>query len=190
MNSLASSTRSATRAALIIAQAHMLRGVFVPPAALRAQFRQQQDLAPDSELRAALHAQLGARVTDAADATLFSRASRGMQYLHPNVLRTHFAKAIDAVNAKLTAAGRQHLRHQRRLAAPQHLVGGPARGQVWRATDQSPGEGPRPPVPPDSRGWSVVASLLLTGWGARRPPWAGSESGRFHFLNRVANEKN
>ena len=128
MNSLASSTRSATRAALIIAQAHMLRGVFVPPAALRAQFRQQQDLAPDSELRAALHAQLGARVTDAADAPLFSRASRGMQYLHPNVLRTHFAKAIDAVNAKLPAAGRP-------------LV---PNGFVWHALRQASRRGTRP----------------------------------------------
>lgn len=63
-------------------------------------------LAPDSELRAALQAQLAARVADAADAPLFPRASRGMQYLHPNVLRKHFAKAIEAANAKLTAAGR------------------------------------------------------------------------------------
>lgn len=63
-------------------------------------------LAPDSELRAALHAQLGARVADTADAPLFPRASGGMQYLHPNVLRKHFAKAIQAANAKLTAAGR------------------------------------------------------------------------------------
>lgn len=29
-----------------------------------------------------------------------------MQYLHPNVLRNHFAKAIEAADAKLTAAGR------------------------------------------------------------------------------------
>lgn len=44
-----------------------------------------RELPSDSELRAALHAQLGARVAEEADAPLFPRAPRGMQYLHPNV---------------------------------------------------------------------------------------------------------
>lgn len=64
-------------------------------------------LAPDLELQRALQAQLGERVADLADAPLFPRSSRGREYLHPNVLRNHFGKAIDAANVKLAAADRE-----------------------------------------------------------------------------------
>ena len=154
-------------------------------------------LAPDSELRAVLDAQLTPRVADAADAPLFPRAPRGMQYLHPNVLRKHFAKAIEAANAKLTAAGHptvpkgfvwHGLRHSAltliagagatteelltfgghsdvRVASTRCVAAsrrGSSRGPVWRATDQGPREGPRPPVPSDPGGRSAFASPLLT----------------------------
>ncbi len=69
----------------------------------------QLPLAPVPELAKALQDQLSLRVGDGPDSPLFPRTPRDKHYLHPNVLRRRFAKAIAAANMKLEAADRPQI---------------------------------------------------------------------------------